>query len=750
MNYKLNCLMLLLILIIPIATASTDYSQIGRENTDYLTGTSIFNSGIGVNFDTSLLVMAKPLQPPLVVDLDGDGRPEIIIADGSTIKIFQNKTLTAIDSFANAKLTGETSILTFDIDGDSEIEIIAVTQGEQGNIMILNYSDSTLTNQTDFLIGGSYLTGHTVFNCKATDDCLIAYSRKQDVLGGQGVYATPFTSTGVGTQILLKNESGGAVGLACFPRIKHMAVQDYDKDGTKEYIFSFTAWETGSSTSHNMYIEYINGDGSTANRELEINPVGGSGMFRCGVGSTFNEGASNVSCSDVSQAPGACFTSPLVTDIDGGGTLETVIGFMKDDNEFKMRSFTSGGSLIRTYPSTFDADGVIVSNVVKANVFDNSVSGQDFCVMGYQNPTNVIDLLCASELSTVFSILGFPLAKSDEFFQNNSDPNFNLSRGYGDYNPMIHSGFYAGGDTITEFATSYGIFQPIFNFFGGSEIDIIFSLPNEQGALIPVDAEGVGLMDLLYLTATNLFYYDDRFINSDGQITSFTINPCLDSTWKVNTTVAITITVDDVDSDNVGARAILYDGISNEQDSDWSVNNTAGTSFSFSFVANETIGTADLVMRGRDVENPDSPDVITRTFSVGTNGLEFGDCVTSESFDLIPPVIVTTTTNPVDPNVEDNAITSSLDEMTGLFGLGRFLTWIVVMIVFALAILIFAAQSKNFDLIIAAGIIVIVESLLIIMGIFLGYIPFGVIITVIVVAVAVIIVWLSNKFTGSS
>ena len=68
---------------------------------DFLIGNTWFNSQIPYTDEPA--VINYPAQPPLIEDLDNDGINEIIILDGTTLKIFQNSTL---DLIASTNLLG--------------------------------------------------------------------------------------------------------------------------------------------------------------------------------------------------------------------------------------------------------------------------------------------------------------------------------------------------------------------------------------------------------------------------------------------------------------------------------------------------------------------------------------------------------------------------------------------------------------------------------------------------------------------
>ena len=184
--------------------------------------------------------------------------------------------------------------------------------------------------------------------------------------------------------------------------------------------------------------------------------------------------------------------------------------------------------------------------------------------LGYDQTANILDLLCASEQTG-------QIIETDEFTFD-SGPFYNISFGYGDpWIPITHAGQQStattSGNNLNEIINSYGVFR--LNFEGVNHLDLIWENPISNGAVISVDYEEVGREDMFVLTDTNIWYINDGFTNLGSNISSYYTNPCLDSTWKINTSVEVRITSTDDEGDLVNSRAIFYQGESNEQDSGW-------------------------------------------------------------------------------------------------------------------------------------------------------------------------------------
>jgi hypothetical protein len=475
---------------------------------------------------------------------------------------------------------------------------------------------------------------------------------------------------------------------------------------------------------------------------------------------------------DVNQGASSILTSPLVADLSTNSGLETVIGYMVNGLEFKMRTYqstgtTEGTAYLDQSPDFSDADGTLVSNPFLADVFTDNTA-DEYCVIGYRETFGIVDVLCNSLLTT-------RNGNDDiEYFYHADE--YNVTRAYGKYNVIAHSTQQSTvtieGGNPSEVLSTYGILEvtdedcdfvgcPIFSCstsFNQCMLNKIFDVPVDDLAMISVDAEKTGREDLLGITSTNLWYFDDGYSNSPAIISSYQINPCIDSTWKANTTVEARIVVTDVDGDSVSARAVLYDGTNYSQDSGWSSDSSSGATFVFSFTASNIVSTGLLTLYGRDTVNPSNPDSIPITFSVSTSGVEYGDCKTI--------VVVTQVTNvtgnlsqgqivDLDSNVITDPLLAIKNSALGR-GLSLQIIWLIVMLVLGGGI-VFAMVTGMKDIIashpnLAVGVIglvfFILEVVLTVIGALLHILNAGVIIVLVMTEVFVVVMALRRLGTG--
>jgi len=263
--------------------------------------------------------------------------------------------------------------------------------------------------------------------------------------------------------------------------------------------------------------------------------------------------------------------------------------------------------------------------------------------------------------------------------------------------------------------------------------------------LISVDVSKETLEDMIALTSANLFYMDDEYQNSAPEIIEYTINPCLNSVWKQNTTVQVSIKATDPDNDNIFYGIVGYKGDSNEQSSNSSPVGS-GIEVTQSFIANKTVGSGTLQLQARDIfNNITNVDIIDVTFSVASNGVSLNDCetvvdVSAEEEEQNVTENVVTAISPTNP------VTRGTNVLAETFGLSSSLIWILLMIIIAGSVWYY---SKDKDALANFIIIGFIEIGLMILGIKLGMLSSGLIFTFSILGIIAIILYVRRKIFSS-
>lgn len=726
---------ILLLLLIPFVIS--EYTEVGNLVSNFTGDRGAFNTVLTTDTITGVKSNSGTY-PPLIVDLDNDGVNEVIHASESNLRIYQYNTLSLITAYALSGDPAQGNMITFDIDNDNNSEIITASGG---TIEILEFNGTDINQLRVKTISDllpNYNDGEYMVKCLGTDNCVILaieFDQNFPTGGGGGtirMFAAQFGRDTNGSQFTAYNSGAGSYQLPCFPKIRTATVTDYDLDGDDEVIFTFMVGEMGGATQDYGVIYWmgVNSNGTVTKETLALdttpnNIVSGD--------STCNE--SNL---------GKYISPPSVGDLDNGVVgLETVFAISEDDDEFKIRMYDKNYNQIDTFPAAFDGTGTIMSGVMIGNVFDSTTT-PDFCVLGIdsEKSSNQLDLVCASKT------LGTP--ETREFTFDNDDY-YNISESYLNYNILGHLG-NMDSDTQHELISSLGIFDlrlvlPLFD-----QLDRIYDHGLGDSVVIPSDVESVGLADLLVLTTTNLYYIDDGFTNGGAEITDGFTNPCLNGgVLKLNNgSFQVSVEVTDnngalITADNVGARAIFYADHPNEQAFNWSENLTSGSTFNFEFIINETVTNGVLKIQGRDTERPDLVDEIVKTFSVGAQGVEFGDC-TSSIIDATEENESQTAAGIILTDSDNNAFNSAMVNLRSTTGLGATTLWIILMVIITYAVWVGTAQGNHH---IAMGVVVMINILMFVIGSFMGFISTSIIITLVAVFMIIGGFWLKRLMTSN-
>ncbi len=788
---------MLFVFIIPIAIADITYSEAGEFDTDFIRGTGNFNAQLEPsNVTTNLVIIANPKKVPLINDLDGDGVQEIIVLNGLNINIFQNKTLDIAATLTLSGIASErfSNMITFDIDGDSFIEIILV--GEKAGIVhILEYNSSSLTLQATLnmsAFGLNHLTqeisasdsGLVTIGCESANRCLIAYADQQDTgFAGSPESSTLsvafMNSTFLGHELFLKTPN--LFSTLCPPKIRTMAKADYDLDTDVEFIFTYSEPDVSSGDSgDDVNIFWINVE-SNQSVTLENN------VFTTEVGEIItNVGSSDFMCDNAlgtnafrsaggfgTAFAGKLFTAPLVFDADPQNAgLETILGVMTDNNEWIMIMYDSSGTKIREFPLIQESEGQILGNLFRAEVFDDSNTEQDFCALSQESTNNRISITCGSlQDQDGHGILTLQTIefRSDAVTPLSFNLPFNISDNFDFFGIITHSGEHDETNSESEVISSYGVLEldtstalGCGDLLGNNcQLNRIFAIPQIDGTVVPVDLDNIDLEDMLVMTSNNLFYIDDGFENAGvnpfcgepdsvtGTCSEFTTNPCIDSVWKINSSVQITVTGKDPESDLVQVTATLYDGDVNEQ-SFTSVNVSSGTAVPFSFSANKTIGAGTLTLTAVDIaENPNDIVTVTKTFSVAPSGVEFGDCVTTVTSG-VEAVVEFGILNISAEAALNEGLTDFVEGTSDALKVSPLIVALLLMLAFTIAVMTTTDKVNNTMITMNKVIFMLVgNAFIFIAAVIIGAIPFGVMLVIIIVGIFGIVLWARRQFTSN-
>lgn len=770
---RLNKLFLISLFLVILISLSVNaiYPQIGYN--DYIQEEGIFNTALETATSSRSIYLLDPKNIPLVDDLDKDGVNEIIIQDGNSFQIFRNESLDALTSLTiggNGNAYSNVNILDIDNDGMDEIIVLSEISPTSVYLYVIGFNNSVLSvnkvvtnafanpyyNGGDLMLGCDYVNFKCLLFATYSKQFYTSTSAHIQIKGYDGLTESLTSSLGTDANR----------GLNCFSKLKNVEVKDNDGDGTIEY--TYTSYR-GSDLSDDVVrlqtlrygnppvVELTSGDTHTFESE-----------FPYGTGQYCNQ---TIYVGDYEVLPENTFSSPLVMNFDGNSNngLERVFGVITgtgNDPDFKLVAYQGkNNDEFDYYPKIFNAKGYIISNPFRADVF--KVSGDtDICIMGYYDidDTKELDVLCASPFIEGF----FGLGKSVEWVYDVSG-DFDLDTSYKSKHLITHSsqqdrGNSFDGKDTTEVISSYGIFQftEELNAVFTRKLKRVFNNPiNQSGIMLMVNVKNEEYSDMLLMTNTNLYYYDDSYVNSPAYISNYEINPCVEQTIKVNETMTVLVTAKnerDTETDMVRARVTAYYQDTNEQAYNWTSYVNDGTALSFQFDINKTGNAFKIKMEVNDIENPDQIDTIIRTFNVNTFGVERGDCITN--VDINSPLIsegeedIVTEGTGKDTNLEDNVVTNLLKyfaEETGL-GSGILFLLIIALVVWSIAQAEAESSKRHGTHFNMTGVIVyslIACFILLVIGVFLGLISYSIVMIIIVVLIFALSMMFRHLFTGS-
>jgi hypothetical protein len=596
--HRIIFLFVLLIFSFPFVFANADVPTV--KDSFFIENYTLFDKGYNIysrNLNTGLFM-------PLTSDLDGDGLTEILIWDNKYIKIFQEKTLQLKGSI-NTNMKGEPYIWLDDYNGDSLNEIFVVTS-LNNSLRIFDYNASGIfLNRT--ISFGVYATSDSKLGaCNNHGTCFFTYQQ------GSNLFLKTFRNDQIGNANISLHSIGNTY---CSPRIANVNVVDGNFDGRDEFVFSMIEDQgAGLWRTHVFYVDVLDNMTPRMLNQLDVATT-----------------ASGVNCSTYSGvygSPNGASSGVLVGDFDGvlSNGYEFVLANKASANQWDTKSYSlSSMAFIDDYPEVLYADGIFVSNPVPVvNAFDGSTL--DFCTLGYKN--TLFYLSCGSiQTSEIFQTKDFDLTALDGIY--------NLSKigsGAKRYSTAIHS---VQGDSVSdsEILTSYGIYKPDFNscdFLSFCNIDRILEIPQRNCTLIAADVERNGRNDLLCLKGDIIYYLDDKFSLLPSYVSYYSINPCISSTWKVNTSVYIDVKAIDPQGSSVNVSATIYNNLPYNQTSGWVVI-PSNSLQNFVFKANKTVGTATLVLKAKGMTNK-ALSSQTLSFSVNSVGIDSTDgCTTTFS-----------------------------------------------------------------------------------------------------------------------
>ncbi len=368
-------------------------------------------------------------------------------------------------------------------------------------------------------------------------------------------------------------------------------------------------------------------------------------------------------------------------------------------------------------------------------------------------------MLCASEVSSPDGV------KSEEYLFNLDSvaglPNITV--GYQDF--IVLSGSVKMTNDIDEnsqqdldeILSPYGVFSLIWDV-GVIPPDNLLKMewknPVSRSSTISVDYQKNSFNDIIAMTFTGLYYFDDLSENENAFLSSYSLSPCTSrGAWQQGETINLIVNVKDTEGDTVSARAILYYGTAQEQDSGWSGQFPAGTNIPFSFNASTITPSATLRILVRDSNHPNDIDAATFDipFSVGATGTKTTNCTDSISFAAPSGDDTPEGQLQVTPfSSTDNVVINSVRELAAFTKLGVLGTFLLILVAINIWLYLEGGKVMGFGdnhkyTLVMMGLI---NFIVIIIGTITFIIPLGLIILFVIVALLVLAFAFKDRLGG--
>jgi hypothetical protein len=724
---------------------SGDYQAVGG-NSQFFLDRGYWGSSSNVGYSSYARTLHGNSTVPLVADLDGDGIQEIIVVDSSGVKLYHGKNLVLFDSWGSADPLVDPAVVLFDLDRDGLLEIILQNQLGTSGPKILGFNNSrfVVEKTVDSTRTCAYTTqcGDVALACSNSSNlsafCVVVWvtgDGLNDASYYNSVRGQWFSYTDRWNEQLLFNPSQYGSDL-CFSYLPFIDVADMDFDSEDEFIFSVSDWKNSEYRviifSHNL--AYLGG----FNVELSKSFSG------------FSQVSSGLKCEVYDQ--GRAFTSPIIYDFVNGGNLEFGFGYMHDADSFEMQIVNFAGSVVQDCPSVFYADGQIVSNLMRGKTFPDG-EGKDLCLLGYDNSQGnygFLDLACCSAITGDFpSTNEFKSWVHCEDSCNDYPSVFstlgqawNLTIDHGYINMLSHMAFEDSSST-SALISSYGTFWPDYsscNYLGNCNLISWWKSPQEQLGFIQVDLYNSGHAQLIGVKPTNIWLFDDNFVNLMANLSYYYVTPCLDYIWRVNTTGEVRVRVSDPEKDLVSANVLAYYGTPFVQASGWfSWGVSSETLFVSQFKANHTItgGKIRVLVRDSGTNLSSATDFV---FSVANEGVGYGQCSSEQSIMLNGSVF-----KPLNLNLNNNTISNMARGIGQQLGVNESLIWLFFMLCLGVAVWVTGARYQPSMTFAVFGLL---EFFMLIIGVMLGFLSVALVVVVAVVSMIILGLYAKSWITG--
>lgn len=609
---KLKLYLMMLILLSFCSYAYMSYEGVGKY--DYASDESGLWNGNALDISSSGIELTDPQSMVLTDDVDNDGNLEYIVLDDGELKIFSGETSLSLETSLTLSST-RSNIFIQDIDGNGDDDIIIFITSNR-SISFFEWDGVSLAESNSDYSSFFPSINDAMLACDPlTDRCLGVVEMTHNTT------AFLFDKTVFYNQLTLEYNANY---YNCLPRGKGIAVDNWDNVGNNEYGVVLSMVGTGTEA---VSINILTDAAGILFRSKYLQD-----------GDPEDYGSTN-SCQALLTAQTGAYgaqygvSNPIFINFEGDAKKELLYAYCYDCRtlgvgapvqKFRMSYMKSDGTQGDRYPEvlffTGESEGIMLSNVFAVDdaFLDSSLT--DACVIGYAPFTQKMTLLCASESAGI-----------DDNFENELDTDFNLSgitdmTVVSEYPDILVHTLETKSEVANrkELLTSYGIIQ-----FTSYDITKIYETPY-GGILLPISDDSNSQNDLIDMTDNALWYIDDGLSNTactEPGINCLTdLEICadiIDNIGKINETLRIRPTFQDVDGDIISYNITLYFGDGNHQEIHNRNISSGYTDTIISLKINKTTTNGIIHFEFWDIENPQEVDTFEEIFVIQEDGLSY-------------------------------------------------------------------------------------------------------------------------------
>jgi len=699
MKFKIISLFILLIFM-PCVLANTEYinwgfgyQTIGLAERGQLWGSLGGKGSIPIGNIT--LTLAN-IDLPHVIDLDHDGKNEMIFYTGTNIFMY-NDDGSYLSNYPVSHIYRRGAILA--------------QNGTEPNLYVLiknNYGDwyiDVLKKTGDALIRKDRL------NITDSDYPGFIFGNYDIYIPDVSMNISIFSKTDGSLRSKVITEEGSIIYEGTAARnqtfFNPFIVGDYNRDGYDEFVYVYKKGSLGkassydtSSSSFNAENISISGGSPMRSANIMAGSIGSSDAYPSIVISTSDVGNVEVRVLDFSLntlftsglTGSSHFPTTMINDIDSDG-----------NNEFCYTNFVTAG--LRCYDSLFMLKETFLQAYLPSSIADGQLASGRYAKHEYADflAEDGIYTRNSSNMSRFYKVFGFP---SNVF-------NF------------IPVSIKDKENFILDILA-----------VGKTQSIIFFS--NPLSAICGNDVCNSGENALTCPSDCSLI------LPTDAVLTEVFINPCNTIGWLQNTTVEVSAKAETLDGSMINISAFMYYGSAFQSYTSNFV--ASGSTILFNFIANSTCSGCTLLVSAVS-EGSVNENTLSFPFTVSSySGISFGDssCGITQPLDEVLAQFNASQTM----NVTGNAVVSALTALNAWLKIGLPALWVLLMIGLS-AIIFIIGYNMHAPAGLLIGLIFFLDGAMLILGAILQIINTGIAIGLIVMGIIAVVIGITKKVTPS-